>query len=630
MGKRRRFLGFRAALALAFALGLGCETPVKDSAAPTPLSTPPPSSQASQAPSAPPAAPSASAALPPSSASLPLRPVPPRPPPPDPPIVLKAGGKHSVRGEAGLVTSVEANATRAGTKILKRGGNAIDAAVAVAFALAVTHPSAGNIGGGGFMIVRLANGQSHALDFREIAPAAATAEKNDEQLKAGAHGYLSAAVPGTVAGMALIHEQFGSRPWAELIEPAIVLARKGHKLTSRAAMSLNWHWKSIRQDPAALAVFGQKSKKPKAEGEILKQPDLAKTLEAIAKEGRKAFYEGDFAQQTDKAMRENKGLVTADDLRKYKAVLRKPLHFSYRGFEIDTMPPPSMGGIAFAQIMLWLERLRAYEQSEGSGSSLHLFAEASRRAYAKRRLVGGDPDTLGPENQAFLKQLLDGDALLRMTPEVDPEHTTPSSEIEPAPGTPGTESPETTHFSIVDAEGNAVSCTYTQSAAFGARIVIPNTGVLLSNAMGAFSRAGVNTLAPGKRMSSSMTPTIVTQNNKLVLVLGSPGGDTIPSTVAQVFRNLIDYKMPIDEAIEKGRVLHIWMPDRIRAEKRKPPSKQAMAELEKKGHTIELSNIPLGDAKGILIDEQGIAWGHADSREGGLAEGILRAPQKKK
>lgn len=531
-----------------------------------------------------------------------------------------------MKGEAGIVSSVESNATRAGTKILRAGGNAIDAAVAVAFALAVTHPSAGNIGGGGFMLIRLKSGEVHALDFREMAPALATAEKNEEQLAAGAYGYLSAAVPGTVAGMALAHQQFGSRPWAELVAPSIGLARKGHKLSHRAAQSLAWHWPSLSKDPAVRTIFGKSKKQPRKEGETIQQPDLANTLEAIAKEGAKAFYEGDFAQKIDKAMREHQGLISAQDMGKYKAIFRKPLHFSYRGFEIDTMPPPSMGGIAFAQIMLWLERLRAYEQPQGSAENLHLFAEASRRAYAKRRLVGADPDTLSAENLAFLPQLLDGETLLRMTPDIQPDKATPSSEIEAAPGTPGTESPETTHFSIVDAQGNAVSCTYTQSAAFGSRIIVPNTGVLLSNAMGAFSKSGVNTVAPFKRMSSSMTPTIVTQNNRLVLVFGSPGGDTIPSTVAQVFRNLIDYKMTMDEAIESARILHVYLPDRIRAEKQKPPSKQAIAELEKKGHTVELSHIPLGDAKGILMDEHGVAWGHADSREGGLCEGILAAP----
>lgn len=606
---------------------LGCDTPVKDTAAPKAApSSPAPAPSASLPPPV-----ASSAAFEPAPPAPPLRPVLPRPSPPDPPIELAEGGPHSVRGDAGLVTSVEANATRAGIRVLKRGGNAIDAAVAVAFALAVTHPSAGNIGGGGFMIVRLASGKTHAVDFREIAPAAATAEKNDEQLKAGAHGYLSAAVPGTVAGMALIHEQWGSRPWAELLQPAIELAKKGHKITLRTALSLTWHWKSIKQDPAARALFGKgKSQKtPRGEGELLQQPDLARTLEAIAKDGRNAFYEGDFAQKLDAAMRAHQGLVTAADLKTYKALVREPLHFSYRGFEIDTMPPPSMGGVAFAQIMLWLERLRAYEQPQGSAESLHLYVEAARRAYAKRRLVGGDPAMLGPERLALLPQLLDGDALQRLTPEVHPERATPSAEIEPALGTPGAESPETTHFSIVDAAGNAVSCTYTQSAALGARILIPDTGVLLSNAMGAFSREGVNTLAPGKRMSSSMTPTIITQNNQLVLVLGSPGGDTIPGTVAQVARNLIDYRMTIDQAIEAGRVHHAWMPDVVRAEKQKAPSKKTIGELKQKGHTVELNGIPLGDAKCILIDKHRVAWGYADSREGGLAEGILGSSDSK-
>jgi gamma-glutamyltranspeptidase/glutathione hydrolase len=550
-------------------------------------------------------------------------PVLPLPPPPDPPIVLRGGGKAAVRGEGGLVTSVDPHATRAGVDVLRRGGNAIDAAVAVAYALAVTHPSAGNIGGGGFMIVRLASGETHAIDFREVAPAAATVEKNTEQLKSGAFGYASAPVPGTVAGMSFALEKFGSRPLGELVAPAIDLARKGHKLSARQAVSMASHWAKIRVDPAARAVFGR-GDKPLKSGDVWKQPDLARTLEAIAKEGPRAFYEGAFAQKTEKAMKDHGGLITAADLRAYKAVLRAPLRFSYRGFTVDTMPPPSMGGVAFAEIMLLLERLRAHEAPAGSGLSLHLFVESSKRAYAQRRLIGADPDAMGEgATAARLAEMLDGAWIQRAAPAVNPERATPALEIAPAPGTPlPVESPQTTHFSIVDAAGNAVSCTVTQSAAFGSKVIIPGTGVLLSNAMGAFSEAGVNTLAPGKRMSSSMTPAIVSRGGKLELVIGSPGGDTIPNTVSQVFRNVIDYGMTIDQAIKAGRVHHQWLPDKVRVEKQGAPSKEALQDLARRGHTVETSFIPLGDAKGILIDAAGVAWGFSDAREGGKAEGL--------
>jgi gamma-glutamyltranspeptidase/glutathione hydrolase len=246
--------------------------------------------------------------------------------------------------------------------------------------------------------------------------------------------------------------------------------------------------------------------------------------------------------------------------------------------------------------------------------------------YAQRRRIGADPDFMPPETTSSgLAMLLDGDALQRLSPPMKPDRATPSSEITPVPGTPAEESPQTTHFSVVDAFGNAVSATVTQSAAFGSKVVIPGTGVLLSNAMGAFSESGVNTLAPGKRMSSSMSPSIVTQNGRLVLVLGSPGGDTIPGTVAQVFRNLVDYGMTIDEAIERGRAHHPWIPDRVRVEKQRSLPKSALEDLVSRGHVIEKGPFALGDAKGILIDEDGIAWGYADSREGGKAEGLAAA-----
>ena len=614
-----------AACALVLTFVCGCEAPApahqKEAASsPRPSAQPPPS--VVPADDAGPR-PTASAV-----AAAPSAPVLPLPPAPDPPIKLKGGGKRAVRGEAGLVTSVDENATRAGAEVLRRGGNAVDAAVAVAFALAVTHPSAGNIGGGGFMLVRLAGGETHAIDFREMAPAAATVEKNTEQLKAGAIGYLSAAVPGTVAGMSFAAEKFGTRPLSELVAPAVDLARKGHRVSDRLALSLAWNWSKLRSDPVARATYGD-GKKPLGKGDTLRQPDLARTLEAIAKDGSRGFYEGAFAEKTEKAMRANGGLVMAADLKAYKARLRTPIRFTYRGFTVDTMGPPSMGGVGFAQIMLLLERYRAYEAPVNSGLSLHSFIEASKRAYAQRRRVGGDPDFMPPEAAASgLSMLLDGDALQRLSPPVDPDRATPASAITPVLGTPAEESPQTTHFAVVDAAGNAVSATVTQSAAFGSKVVIPGTGVLMSNAMGAFSEAGVNTLAPGKRMSSSMSPSIVTQEGRLVLVFGSPGGDTIPATVAQVFRNLVDYGMTIDEAIERGRALHPWIPDRVRVEKQRSLPKAVLDDLKKRGHAIEVGPFAMGDAKGILIDENGVAWGYADTREGGKAEG-LAAPKKK-
>lgn len=602
------------ACALAGSVIAACDAPIAPPRAPEP---PLPTAVATVATAAP--EPTASA-----TAVVPAVPSYPQPAPPDPPIVLNAGGANAVRGEAGLVTTVEANATRVGADVLKRGGNAVDAAVAVAYALAVTHPSAGNIGGGGFMLIRPAGGETVAIDFRETAPLSATPEKNKAMLDAGAIGYASAAVPGTVAGMSLALERFGTRPLAELVAPAITLAKKGHKLGARQASVLSWNWEKLRHDPAARAIFGH-GRSPWKQGDLFRQADLARTLEAIAKEGPKGFYEGKVAAAFDRAMRAKGGLITAEDLRGYKARERAPLRFSYRGFAVDTMPPPSMGGIAFAEIMLSLERLRAHEAPPDSGLALHLFVEASRRAYAERRVAGADPDFMKPDaGAAAIARLLGGAHLETRKPAVDRDRATPSSAIVAEVDTTQ-ESPQTTHFSIVDAMGNAVSCTYTQSAAFGSKIVIPGTGVLLGNAMGAFSSAGVNALAPGKRMASSMTPAIATQNGKLALILGSPGGDTIPNTVAQVLRNLVDWRLTIDEAIAHGRVHHQFMPDKIRIERGNQPPKAALDDLRRRGHTIELDPVPIGDANDILVDvATGVAWGYADPREGGKAIGLDR------
>ncbi|HVY49775.1 MAG TPA: gamma-glutamyltransferase, partial [Minicystis sp.] len=528
-------------------------------------------------------------------------------------------------GDAGLVTSVEPRATEAGAAVLKRGGNAVDAAVATAFVLAVTHPSAGNLGGGGFMIVRKKGGESVAIDFRETAPAAATVEKNRAQLDAGAVGWLSAAVPGTVAGLALAHERYGSLPWAELVQPAIDLAKKGHRLGARQAASLGYNWPKLQKDATARATYGH-GKRPLHEGELWKQPDLARTLEAIAKLGASGFYEGPVAEKIDAAMRAHGGLVTAEDLRGYRAKIRAPIHFTYRGFDVDTMPPPSMGGVAFAQIMLQLERWKAWEAPAGSAASLHAFVEAARRAYAERRIPGGDPDFQKPGAiDAEVAELLSPAHLATRTPAFDPARATPSSAFV-APSVPlPHESPQTTHLSVVDADGDAVALTTTLSAAFGSKVVAAGTGVLFGNAMGAFSEAGVNTLAPGKRMASSMTPTVVSQNGRLVAVLGSPGGDTIPNTVAQVFRNLVDYGMTIDQAVSAPRLHHQFLPDRIRVEKQNAPPRAALEELVREGYALDYQATPIGDANDLVFDPgAAVAYGYADRREGGKAAGVAR------
>jgi gamma-glutamyltranspeptidase / glutathione hydrolase len=571
-------------------------------------------------------APSASVAVIPASAPAPTVDEYPDPPPPNPSITLAIGGKFAARGEAGMVTSVESNATRIGAEILRRGGNAVDAAVAMAYALAVTHPSAGNIGGGGLLLVRLANGESHLVDFRETAPAlGATTEKVMAMLDHdGGIGIRSTGVPGTVAGLSLALDKFGSMKLADLIAPAKKLAEKGFKLGPRQALTVSWNWKTLKHDPGASAIWGR-NKKPLGEGEIVKQKDLATTLGLIAEQGSKAFYEGSIAQAIDAAMQKGGGYVLAKDLADYRAKLRKPLRFNYRGFTVETAPPPSMGGIAFALIMRTLERLRAYEQPPNSANAIHLFVEASRRAYADRRLVAADPDFAPADLETTLAKFLTGAHVATRKPAIDLNKATPSADISVATAETK-ESPETTHFSVVDIHGNAVSCTYTLSAGFGSKVVIPKTGILLGNALGGFSKDGPNAVAPGKRMATSMSPTIVTQNGRLVLVLGSPGGDTIPNTVAQVFRNIVDWGMTIDEAVNTPRVHHQFLPDKLRVEKQRPLPKNILAELTKRGHTVDTNGLAQGDANDILIDPAtGIAYGFADPREGGASEGIKKS-----
>ncbi|MCA9617402.1 MAG: gamma-glutamyltransferase, partial [Myxococcales bacterium] len=542
-----------------------------------------------------------------------------------PPRRLAAGGKAAVAGEHGMVASEDAEATRAGVAILAAGGNAIDAAIAVAYALAVTHHSAGGLGGGGFMIVHLASGETVAIDYREIAPAKATVKLNEKQLAAGAHGYLSAPVPGVVAGLELARERFGSLDREALLAPAIRLAKEGFAYGPRQSLVLNWYWERLKRDRGLRSLFRRKGDKPIQAGQRLVQPDLAATLEAIAAEGKAGFYAGAVAKKLAKAHAKGGGLVTEEDLAAYEAKIREPLRLRYGDFDVVTMPPPSMGGIAVAGILQSLAAAKAAEAEPGSALGQHLFLEAARRAYADRRSVGADPDRMDPAVVGpRLAKLFDPAYYAGREPAIDPQHATPSSAIVPLveQGAEPSESPDTTHFSVVDAQGNAVACTTTLSAAFGAWVLVPGVGILLSNAMGAFSPEGVNVLEPHKRMASSMSPTLLVQQGKAVAVVGSPGGDTIPGTVAQVLRNLIDEKMTVDAAVEAPRIHHQFRPDEVRSETKRPLPAPIRQALEKRGHVFKPSPAVLGDVNAIVVDvEHGVAYGHADERKGGLAAG---------
>jgi gamma-glutamyltranspeptidase/glutathione hydrolase len=546
-------------------------------------------------------------------------------PPPNPPLALSYGGKSAVASKRGLVVSVDPNATRAGVKVLEAGGNAVDAAVAVGYALAVTHPSAGNLGGGGFMIVRTKDGTSTAIDFREMAPKAATTEKVVKEVEAGGGGYASTAVPGTVAGLDLARERFGTKPLTELVQPAITLAEKGHDVTPRAASSLSANWSKLQSDPAAAAVWGR-GKKAKKAGDKVVQKDLAKTLKLIAERGDAGFYDGAVADLIAAAMKKNGGDVTKEDLAAYRAKVRAPLTFTYRGFTIETMPPPSMGGVALAETLLAFERAHPDpSQRLEEPTRVHLFVESAKWAYADRRSVGADPDFF-PEGEPArtIARLLGGHNVTTRTPKLDPSKATPASAF--TMGGASKESPETTHFSVVDAQGNAVSCTVTLSAAFGSKVMIPGTGVFFSNALGAFTPSGPNEVKPHKRMASSMSPTIASRDGQVEIVLGSPGGDTIPNTVSQILIALLDDRLTIDLAIKRPRVHHQLLPDVLRTETGRELPKATRDALGKLGHVLEPSLFPLGDAKGIVRDPKtGEAWGFSDEREGGLAAG----PKKK-
>jgi gamma-glutamyltranspeptidase / glutathione hydrolase len=545
--------------------------------------------------------PSASASAAASTASPPE--VPPVPPP-NPPLTLSYGGKSAVASKRGLVVSVDANATRAGVKVLEAGGNAVDAAVAVGYALAVTHPSAGNLGGGGFMIVRTKDGASTAIDFREMAPTAATTEKVVKEVEAGGGGYASTAVPGTVAGLDLARERFGTKPLSELLQPAVTLAEKGHSISGRAASSLATNWTKLERDPAAAAVWGARKKAKKA-GDKVVQKDLAKTLKLIAERGDAGFYEGAVADQIAAAMKKNGGDVTKDDLAAYRAKIRAPLKFTYRGFTIETMPPPSMGGVAVAETLLAFERAHPDPSARlEEPARVHLFVESAKWAYADRRSVGADPDFF-PEGEpsATIGRLLGGHNLTTRTPKLDPARATPAAAF--TAGGSSKESPETTHFSVVDADGNAVSCTVTLSAAFGSKVMIPGTGVFFSNALGAFTPSGPNEVKPHKRMASSMSPTIASRNGQVQTLIA-----------------LLDDRLTVDLAVKRPRVHHQLLPDVVRTETARALPTTTRDALGKLGHVLEPSMFPLGDAKVIVRDPKtGEVWGFSDEREGGLAAG---------
>lgn len=540
------------------------------------------------------------------------------PPEPSPRRHFAGGGPGSVSGRLGIVTSSEAQATRAGVSVLEQGGNAVDAAVATAFALAVTHPSAGNLGGGGFALVRGPGpaAVTVAIDFRETAPAALTRAGFERMQLGGAKGGAAAGVPGSVAGLLLMHERFGKLPREAVLAPAITLAQKGFVLGRRQAELLAASYAALAKDATLAKRFG-KDKKPKAQGAHVVQPELATVLGRIQKDGAAGFYSGPTALALTRAPG---SLISLHDLQTYRAVERTPLRSTYRGLGIETMPPPSAGGVAVTEMLGLLELLRAYEAR--GADELHLFLEASRRAQAERRFGVSDPDALDvAAQQGQLARFLAPQALLERAP-IDREHATPSVKLVSLYPGAQEESEQTTHLSVVDAAGMVVSLTTTLSASFGAKLTAPGTGIVLNNSVASFSRSGPNQPAPGRRTTSSMAPTLVLDGGQVVLVLGTPGGDTIPSTIVQVLRNVVDHGLPLDQAVAAPRVHQAFLPDRARFETRRPLAPALVAALKTLGHDIRGSHIAMGDSNDLLLEHEQ-AYGVADPRGAGLAAAVL-------
>jgi gamma-glutamyltranspeptidase/glutathione hydrolase len=542
-------------------------------------------------------------------------------------LLAPAATREPVHARKAMVVSAEPNATRVGVDVLKSGGNAVDAAIAVGLALAVTHPWAGNIGGGGFMLIRFADGRSTFIDFRERAPQAATRDMyldaKGEPTNESILGYRASGVPGTVRGFGLALDKYGSKKWRDLVEPAQELAEEGfavpYSLAEELADSDN-----LAQFDESKRIFLQGGKAP-AYDDVLRQRDLAKTLARLAKHGPDEFYTGLTAELIARDMERHGGLITMADLNAYKPVEREPVRGSYRGYEVLSAPPPSSGGIGVIQMLNMLEPASFASAGPGSAAAIHQIVEAMRRFFADRAAYFGDTDFV----QMPAAKLLDKDYARSRYADFDATHASTSAAVGPGLG-PWRESYETTHYSVVDAQGNAVAVTYTLNGGFGSGVTIAGTGILMNNEMDDFTaKVGVpnmygvlqspaNSIEPGKRPLSAMSPTIVAREGKPYLITGAPGGPTIISTVVQNIVNVIDFGMDAQQAADAPRFHHQWMPDELRMESQ-GFSPDTVRILEGMGHRVRLGS-PMGRAMNILATEDG--WtGAADSRSDGLAAG---------
>ncbi len=528
----------------------------------------------------------------------------------------------------GMVVSTSAPASDVGASILKKGGNAIDAAVATAFALAVTHPSAGNIGGGGFMVVRTAKGQAVTIDYRERAPLKSTRTmyldstgKIARQLTAT--GYLAPGVPGTVRGLALAHKRFGKLPWKDVVMPAVGLAENGFVLSPALAQSLNREVAGrMAQYPASVAAYGKPGGGEWAAGDTIKLRDLGRTLRAIATKGPNAFYTGWIADSIAAAMAAHGGLISKRDLAEYQAKVRAPIRGTYHGYELITMPPPSSGGVAMVEMLNILEQFDLAKTGAMSPQTLHYQIEAMRRAYLDRARYLGDPDFV---KNMPLERLTSKAYAKTLAKTIDPTRASSSVELgkDIVTAVASNEHDETTHFSVVDAAGNAVSNTFTLEGGFGSHVVVSGTGMILNNEMGDFNKkpgetnltgdigTPANLIAPGKRMLSSMSPTIVTKNGKLFMVTGSPGGRTIINTVTEIILDAPAVGRAVRGAVAAPRFHHQWLPDEVTFERNAIPDSTTQR-LTAMGYTVKFGG-GQGDGHSIIVKD-GVAYGANDKR----------------
>jgi gamma-glutamyltranspeptidase/glutathione hydrolase len=524
---------------------------------------------------------------------------------------------HAVVAEHGMVVAQEKVAARIGAEVLKGGGNAVDAAVATGFAMAVTYPRAGNVGGGGFMIVHSAERHEDvAIDYRETAPAATTPSiflgaDGKPDIAKSRDSALGIGVPGTVAGLALALEKYGSGKFSlsDLLQPAIELARSGIVIADDSADTLPDWYRRLAHWPSSAKAFSRADGSILREGDTLIQSDLAATLSAISTQGPRGFYEGPVAEKLVKAIREAGGIMTPEDLKSYQAVIREPVRGSYRGYDIVSMPQPSSGGVGLLETLNILEGFPLGEMKQGSPASLHVMIEAMKRAYADRARYLGDPAFVN----APIATLIAKDYAAKQRASIDLDRATPRTDALSA--TPPREGSNTTHFSVVDGLGNAVSNTYTLNFSYGVGLVADGTGVLLNNELDDFTAAPgaanayglvgfeANLPGPGKRPLSSMSPTIVLKDNKPVLVTGSPGGSRIISTVLQVVVNVLDYHMDVAAAVAAPRLHHQWLPDEVRTERGFP--EETLAALRAKGHRV-LDQLGQTSANTIAVTENGL------------------------